>query len=192
MDQTADRFLARADRFGDIVDGAGGRWEALTPCSPWTVADVVRHAIDTERSFFEQRGLPLPAEPEGADPAAAWRSHAAAAVEVLGREGVAQTAYDGYFGPTTIAETMADFYGWDLVVHGWDIARASGQEWSISDEEVARLSATADEWGDMLHSEGVCGPALEVATDASAQDRLLARLGRDPSWTAPAAAPAQG
>ena len=102
--------------------------------------------------------------------------------EVLGRDGVADTEYDGYFGRTTVAATMADFYGWDLVVHGSDIARATGQGWAVGDEEAARLHATADSWGDALYSEGVCREAVEVDDAASATDRLLARLGRDPHW----------
>jgi uncharacterized protein (TIGR03086 family) len=101
---------------------------------------------------------------------------------VLSRDGVAEREYDGYFGRTTIGATMADFYGWDLVVHGSDIARATGQEWSVSDEEAAALHATADGWGDALHSDGVCAEAVPVPEDASASDRLLARLGRDPRW----------
>ena len=39
---------------------------------------------------------------------------------------MAAREYDGYFGRTTIAATVADFYGWDLVVHGSDVARATG------------------------------------------------------------------
>jgi uncharacterized protein (TIGR03086 family) len=105
---------------------------------------------------------------------------------VLSRDGVAEKEYDGYFGRTTIAATMADFYGWDLVVHGSDIARATGQEWSVTDEEAAALHRTADGWGDALYSDGVCAEAVPVPDDASASDRLLARLGRDPGW-APAA-----
>ena len=48
--------------------------------------------------------------------------------------------------------------------------------------EAATLHATADGWGDALYSEGVCGAAVPVADGASATDRLLARLGRDPEW----------
>jgi hypothetical protein len=101
---------------------------------------------------------------------------------VLAADDVAAREYDGYFGPTTVAATVADFYGWDLVVHGSDVARATGQAWSVSDEEAAGLHATADEWGDALHSEGVCAAPVDVGADASATDRLLARLGRDPRW----------
>ena len=77
---------------------------------------------------------------------------------------------------------MRDFYGWDLVVHGSDIARATGQPWSVTEAEAASLHATADGWGDALYSEGVCSGAVPVPDDASATDRLLARLGRDPEW----------
>ncbi len=182
MNPTAQRFHARAHRFAQIVDAAEGRWDAATPCDDWTVRDVVNHTIETERDFFAKRGLDLGPAPDLTEPAGAWSSHAAAMVEVLGRDGVAEEAYDGYFGPTTVADTMADFYGWDLVIHGWDIARATGQVWGIGDDEVEQLNATADGWGDALHSEGVCGPEVVLPDDASPQDRLLARLGRDPDW----------
>ena len=182
MTETALHFTERAEAFAAILDRAEPQWDAPTPCDGWTVRDVVAHVIDTERDFLEQHDLAPGPLPDRSDPAAAWRAHAAAVVGVLGRDGVGEVEYDGYFGRTTIAATLADFYGWDLVVHGSDIARATAQEWSVSDEEAARLHATADGWGDALHSEGICAEAVEVADDATTTDRLLARLGRDPAW----------
>ena len=182
MTSTADQFTARADAFAAVLDRARPHWDAPTPCEGWTVRDVVDHVIDTERDFLQRQDLAPGPAPDRSDPQEAWRSHAAAVTEVLGRDGVADTEYDGYFGRTTIAATMADFYGWDLVVHGSDVARATDQGWTVSDEEAARLHATADGWGDALHSAGVCGAAVEVPDDASVTDRLLARLGRDPRW----------
>jgi uncharacterized protein (TIGR03086 family) len=182
MTETAQRFIERADAFAAILDSSDQQWDAPTPCDGWTVRDVVAHAIDTERDFLSRQGFDPGVPVDLVEPSTAWRSHAAAVAEVLGRDGVAEREYDGYFGRTTIAATMADFYGWDLVIHGSDIARATGQPWSISDEEAAALHATADGWGDALHSEGVCGAAVPVADDASATDRLLGRLGRDPDW----------
>ena len=182
MTDTAQRFSERADALAAILDSSDQRWDAPTPCEGWTVRDVVAHAIDTERDFLGRQGLDPGPAPDLTDPASAWRDHAKAVAEILGQPGVAEREYDGYFGRTTIAATMADFYGWDLVIHGSDVARATGQSWSIGDEEAAVLHATADGWGDALHSEGVCGPAVPLADDASATDRLLARLGRDPEW----------
>lgn len=186
MTETARKFTERADAFAAILDRARPQWDAPTPCDGWTVRDVVVHVIDTEREFLERQDLAPGPAPDVGDPAAAWRSHASAVAEVLARDGVAAREYDGYFGRTTIAATMADFYGWDLVVHGSDIGRATGQEWSVSDEEAASLHATADGWGAALNSEGVCAPQVEVPEDSSVTDRLLARLGRDPGWSPPA------
>lgn len=182
MTETAQHFAERADAFAAILDRARPQWDAPTPCEGWIVRDVVAHVIDTERDFLEQHDLSPGPSPDRSDPEAAWRAHSAAVTEVVGRDGVGGTEYDGYFGRTTIAATLADFYGWDLVVHGSDVARATGQDWSVSDEEAARLHATADGWGEALHSQGICGPAVEVADDASTSDRLLARLGRAPDW----------
>lgn len=186
MTSTAQHFTDRADRFATILDGAAGLWDAPTPCEDWTARDVVAHVVETEREFLDRQGYDLGAAPDLTDPAAGFRRHAGAVAEVLGRDGVADRAYDGYFGPTTVGDTMADFYGWDLVVHGSDVARATGQPWSVSEEEAADLHATADAWGDALYSEGVCGPAVELPDDASPSDRLLTRLGRDPGWRPPA------
>lgn len=144
--------------------------------------DVVAHVIDTQRDFLTRQDLDPGPGPDLTDPVGAWHRHRAGVAEVLAGEGVADRAYDGYFGPTTIGETMADFYGWDLVVHGGDVARATGQPWSVTDEEAAALHATADGWGEALHSEGICSPAVAVPDDASATERLLGRLGRDPRW----------
>lgn len=176
-------FTDRADRFTAILEGAQGAWAAPTPCDGWTVRDVVAHVIETEREFFERQGLEPGPVADMADPIRAWHLHRARATEVLASEGVADRAYDGYFGPTTIGESMADFYGWDLVVHGGDVARATGQPWSVTDEEAAALHTTADGWGDTLYSAGICSTPVEVPDDASATDRLLARLGRDPEWS---------
>ena len=179
---TAQHFTDRADAFTAILEAADRQWDAPTPCEGWTVRDVVAHTIETERDFLVRQGYEVGESPDGSDPAAAWRAHATTVAGVLAQDGVAEHEYDGYFGRTTIAATMADFYGWDLVVHGSDVARATGQEWSVSEEEAASLHATADGWGDALYSEGVCTGPVPVPDDASTTDRLLARLGRDPGW----------
>jgi uncharacterized protein (TIGR03086 family) len=179
----AQRFIEKADAFAAILDSSDQQWDAPTPCDGWTVRDIVGHVIDTERDFLARQGLD-PGEPvDLADPASAWRGHAARVAEILDCDDVAGREYDGYFGRTTIAATMADFYGgWHVVIHGSDIARATGQPWSISNEEAKALHATADAWGEALYSQGVCGAAVPVPDDATATDRLLARLGRDPGW----------
>lgn len=180
--QSSHTFAARAARFTTILDAAGSAWDAPTPCEGWSVRDIVAHVVDTQRDFLAQQGLDAGPVPELTDPCAAWRAHLDHVRAVLGQDGVADREYDGYFGRTTVSTTMTDFYGWDLVVHGSDVARATGQAWSIGEDEASALHATADGWGDALYSEGICAAPVEVAPDAGVTDRLLARLGRDPHW----------
>lgn len=193
MTQTAatshvQTFRDRADRFTSILGAARDMWDAPTPCEEWTVRDVVAHVVDSQRDFLVRQDLEAGRTPDFAEPADAWRQHLAHADQVLALDGVADRGYDGYFGRTTIGATMANFYGWDLVIHGSDVARSTGQAWSISDEEAASLHASADGWGEALYGDGVCGPAVPVPDDAPATDRLLARLGRDPHWRSVTAA----
>ena len=182
MNQTATRFADRAEQFTQILEGSAGRWDAPSPCDGWTARDVVAHVLETQRDFLGQQGLDLGAAPDLADPHQAWRAHADQVVTLLAEDGVAEREYDGFFGRTTVADTMADFYGWDLVLHGSDVARATGRQWSVSEQEAADLLTTADGWGEALYSEGICAPAVPVSEDASPTDRLLARVGRDPHW----------
>ena len=127
-------FQQRADRFTQVVDAVAGRrlGRALPvrglerprrrrPRAP-DPARLPRHG----RASTPARARPR--RPGGR--VAAQRAHV---TSVLEADGVAAREYDGYFGRTTIAATVADFYGWDLVVHGSDVARATGQEWSVSE-----------------------------------------------------------
>lgn len=173
---------ARGRRFGAVLAAASP--DAPTPCEGWTVRDVVAHVVDTQRDFLAQRAVPLGERPDLDDPAAGWRTHHAAVVAALAGPGVAQTAYESHFGPATIGATMADFYGFDLAVHAWDVARAAGQPVPFDDAEAAELRRTAEGWGPAIRMEGVCGPEVAVAEDASPTDALLGFLGRDPRWSA--------
>lgn len=184
MNDTIIIFRNRAERFAQLLSRVDGRWDAPTPCTDWTVHDVVRHVIDSEREFLDRHQLPVAGSTPDADPERAWNAHAEAVLAALSADGVADRGFDGYFGPTTIGDTMANFYGWDLAVHAWDVARATGQDSPIDDAEARELAAGAEGWGAALYGKGVCGPALTVAADASEVDKLLAMVGRDPHWTA--------
>ncbi|TDB90757.1 TIGR03086 family protein [Actinomadura sp. KC216] len=76
----------------------------------------------------------------------------------------------------------------ELVVHGWDIARASGQPYDPTDEEIQAclvfVAPTVEQSGGQ-GIEGLFGPAVDVPDDASPLDRLIALTGRRPDWTAP-------
>ncbi len=178
MDQRIADHLANADTFTALVAAVpADRWDDPSPCDDWTAADVVQHVIDTQRHFLAERGAALPDPPEGS-PAERWAAHDAAVRDVLADEAFATTPYDGYFGPTTLADTLRDFYGWDLVVHRWDLGRAVGQEVAWSDAERSFVEGALAGFGDQLYAEGICKPALDAPAGADEQTRVLALLGR--------------
>jgi len=182
MTDTITIFRERADRFSAILAGVNGRWDVASPCENWTVGEVVHHVVETERDFLVRQGLNLD-DAGTTDPRQNWELHRQQVTDLLGQDGLAERHYDGYFGPTTIGETVANFYGWDLAIHGWDVAAATGQQGAITPAEAEQLLEGAEGWGEALYSEGVCRPAVQVPADADVVDRLLAKLGRDPRWT---------
>ena len=93
---------------------------------------------------------------------------------------LAGTEYDGQFGKTKVEDTIDKFMAFDLVVHGWDLARATGQDETIDPVEVDRTWEAAQGLGENMRKYGVTGPEVDVPPDASKQDRLLGLLGRRP------------
>ncbi len=182
MTQILKRYDFLAAEFTRRVGGvAAEKWDAPSPCAGWSARDVLRHVIETHVAMPGYVGLRV--ELTGSvddDPAAAWAEARDALREILADPDRAGLEYDGWFGRTRLEATVDRFLGFDLLVHAWDIARATGQDETLPGEEVARVHADALELGDSLRSAGVCGPEVEVGAAASAQDRLLAFLGRTP------------
>jgi uncharacterized protein (TIGR03086 family) len=86
--------------------------------------------------------------------------------------------FDGYFGRMSFAAAIDRFVCFDLVVHGWDLARAAGLDETMRPDEVMKVHAAVEGFGDALRQSGVCGPPIEVAPDADGQTKILALLGR--------------
>ena len=77
----------------------------------------------------------------------------------------------------------------ELVLHGWDLAKATGQSFNVdpaSVEAVLEFTAASAEPGQEAMREGLFGPVVHVADDAPAFERALGFSGRDPGWTPPA------
>jgi uncharacterized protein (TIGR03086 family) len=180
MNPTATQHAA-ADapltRLLDAVPPSG--WGAPSPCEGWTAADVVGHLVGTQRDFLGTHGADLGGPPDVvADPAAAWRAHAARVAAAVADDELPAREFDGFFGPTTVGEAFQRYYVWDMLVHRWDLARAVGADAALTDAELDLVEAGADGFGPALHMDGICRPALDVPADADRSTRVLARLGR--------------
>lgn len=169
-------YLDAADRFSDVV-AATTDWSAASPCEGWTAADVVDHVIDTQRDFLARHEIDAGPRPSG-PPAQAWAAHLAAVRPLAIDPAIAVREFDGVFGRTTIGATLDAFYGFDLVVHGWDLGASNGRPTTFTQTDMDAMEAAFEGFGDHAYDDGVFWAPVEVAQDADRQTRLLARMGR--------------
>jgi uncharacterized protein (TIGR03086 family) len=76
----------------------------------------------------------------------------------------------------------------ELVLHGWDLARATGQSFSCSPANAAAILDFTEKMaqpGQLTARAGLFGPVVDVPDDAPTFDRALGFAGRDPGWSPP-------
>jgi uncharacterized protein (TIGR03086 family) len=169
-------YLDAADRFTATVH-ATSDWSAASPCEGWSAADVVDHVVDTEREFLARHDLDLGDRPIGT-PADVWAQHLAVVRPLAADEDLRAREFDGFFGRTTIGAVLDDFYGFDLVVHGWDLGSASGRPTAFTDADMDALERALAGFGDHAYDDGVFRRPVDVPPDADRQTKLLALMGR--------------
>jgi uncharacterized protein (TIGR03086 family) len=81
---------------------------------------------------------------------------------------------------TLAGSLMAEVAFMEHLTHGWDVAKASALDTMIPADLVDECMEAARAMGDMLRMPGVCGPAVSMPDDASAQDKFIAFMGRTP------------
>ena len=189
MGEIADRYRRRADRFERLVAGTSpDRWEAPSPCAGWTARDVVGHILDMHAVMFRPLDRQLSPAPSVADdPLAAFRAARADVEALLDDPATAMRECDTPMGRMPVEQHVDGVASADLVVHGWDLAKATGQDDTIDPDEVARMWPEAQAIGEDMRTPDffgpgivVFGPEVPVPADAPLQDRLLGLLGRNP------------
>jgi uncharacterized protein (TIGR03086 family) len=175
----ADRYASAAQRLTVLIGLVPlNDWGRPSPCRDWTAREVVEHIVTTETDLLAQRGL---LTIEAATSIGAWPNVRDAVEAVLRNPTTAEIAYDGYFGPTTVANTINNFYIPDLLVHRWDLATAVGliEHATLSDEEAEFLESAVQSYPpEVMRMPGLFGPELAPSPDADRTTRLMAYLGR--------------
>lgn len=182
MEPTAQRYRRLRDSFAAKVAAVPEeRWDNRSPCEDWTALDVVRHVVETQGRFETMFGRSLEPGPSvDDDPHGAFMAATDQVQANLENPETARAERDGHFGRTTFEEAVERFQCLDLIVHGWDLARAAGLDEHIDPADVEWAWQTANGLGDAMRSPGAFGPPIEAEPEASDQDKLLAFLGRQP------------
>jgi len=180
MSEIADRYRRLSTEFADRIAAVPpDRWASPSPCDDWTALELVQHVVDTQSMFLGLVGRdPTGAPPVADDPAAAWKAASAVVQADLDDPERAGVTFQGFFGESTFEQAVDRFVNFDLVVHRWDLARATGGDERIDPEDVEHVMAAVAGFGDALRTQGVCGPEVEAADDADPSVRMLAFLGR--------------
>jgi uncharacterized protein (TIGR03086 family) len=177
------RYRRRADAFERKVAAvAPGQWSRQSPCADWTARDVVRHVVDMHGVMLIPLARRLSSAPSVAeDPLAAFLAARADIENVLDDAALCATQTSAPIGRLTVEQHIDLVASADLVVHGWDLARATGQDPTIDPAEVEySWQAVRNADDSVLRSHGAYAAAIELPADAPLQDRLLAFLGRNP------------
>ena len=181
MTETSERYAKLAGQMADRIAAVpADGWDAVTPCEGWTARDLLDHLIDGPVGLFATVGLdPLPPGPDrGEDPVGAFTQVTDAVKAGLEDPAVASAGFDTPVGPQTFESTVSQFICGDLVVHQWDLARATGQDEALDPEEVRSMHANLLPMDEFLRAPGIFGPKVEPPADADEQTALLCFLGR--------------
>jgi uncharacterized protein (TIGR03086 family) len=161
------------------VDGATKELDASTTCPGWNVRTLMSHMLETQKYFVDaaegrDASPPSPTPPDlvGDDPVKDFHEVRAQTVRTFSQPGIIEKT-----GPALgIAFS-------DQLLHGWDLATSTGQD-------AAMPEGLPDAAYTMIHGRfteeqrvGVFAPEVTIPPDSSAQDKLLAYTGRDPSTT---------
>ncbi len=81
-------------------------------------------------------------------------------------------------GTSTLERFIGLFGVGDVLVHTWDLARATGLDERLDPDEVHRLLAAMEPNDEMMRQGTAFGPKVAVGPDADEQTQLLAFSGR--------------
>jgi len=173
------------------VDAVGAdMWANVTPCTEWSVRDLTNHVVAEELwmvpllegSTIAEVGDRLDGDVLGDHPLDAARSASAAALAVAQVRLPAGGKVHLSYGEEDAAE-----YAWQLaadhLIHGWDLAKGTGQDPTMDPALVTAIAGWFTAREEMYRQGGVIGPRAPLTGEP--QTDLLAAFGRRADWTSP-------
>jgi uncharacterized protein (TIGR03086 family) len=158
-----------------------------TPCDDWNVRDLLDHLIGMTATFAAGAAGEKPDAPEGKDwvgddHVASFERAANDAVAAFGRPGVMDETFTYPWGETPAAAALGLTIS-DVAVHGWDLAKATGQAPEMDDDVAQAVYGTTTSMmqplGNFPRGNTFADP-VEVPEDAPIAEKAVAYLGRTP------------
>jgi uncharacterized protein (TIGR03086 family) len=188
MSEISERFATVAAGFSERIAAVpADAWERPAPCAGWVARDVVGHLVGwlpgpgfLLGTFGVETG-PIPSV--DADPAGAWAVVQRAIQTALDDPQVAGREEDcGPPGRMTLEAAVDMTCTTDVLIHTWDLARATGLDERLDPAQVHWLASSLEslpaEVDEAMRASGHYGSRVAVDADADEQTRLLAFMGR--------------
>jgi uncharacterized protein (TIGR03086 family) len=154
-----------------------------TPCSEFDVRLLLNHMIGGLEMLSTAAAGGEAKMPEGdqfgANPGEDYDTRRAKLLEAVRSDGVLDGTWKMPFGELP-AQMMASIAFVEHVTHGWDLAKATGQDTTIPEALLNESLAVVTPMDAMWRMPGVCGPKVDVPSEASASDQFAGFMGRQP------------
>ncbi|MET0326768.1 MAG: TIGR03086 family metal-binding protein [Ilumatobacteraceae bacterium] len=174
LERLAAAWSWTTDRISDVHPDDLAR---PTPCAEWDLAELLDHLAQSVERFVTVLGGTVP-ETAGTSPAE--RFGLLRTAHLTAWDGAdAASSYDLPFGLVP-ARLAADLNLAELVLHGWDVSRATGERADIPDHLAVPVLALGEQLLTDETRSGAFAPAVDVAADAGASNRTAAWYGRRP------------
>jgi len=187
MVELAELHDKALDATGRLVIGVTtDQWNAATPCADWNVRELVNHLVSGNLWAAElgagatiaDVGDRLDGDVLGDDPARAYEDSARVASAVFHRPGAMDAPCAVSYGPVP-GSVYAGHRFLDVLVHGWDISMATGQDTTLDESLVQGCIEVIEPQAELLRASGMFRDDVTAPPGASSQTRLLALLGRE-------------
>jgi uncharacterized protein (TIGR03086 family) len=178
--------LARFDRAAAAADAAIAgvlpeQLEDPTPCTEWNVRQLLNHIVGGNRSFIAMQtgGGPIDRSADylGADPLAAFRTSLAELRAVFAADGALERIVPTPFGEAPAA-VLVNMRVNEMMLHGWDVARATGQSTDLDPELAAECLEEFRALRATGRGKGMFHDPTEAPAGAVPADQLAAIAGR--------------
>jgi uncharacterized protein (TIGR03086 family) len=170
-----------------ITDGDLG---SPTPCDDWTVGDLLDHIVEVTRALTQAAqklaeapgtAAPLP-PPSAARLPTHWRGRLPVLLEDLSTAWKNPAAWTGsaQYGGTAMPAIAAGTEAVnEVTMHGWDLARATGQDFATDPRTLEALIEF------LSQNAGRAVPTVDAADEQMLLEAALKLSGRDPAWRPP-------
>jgi uncharacterized protein (TIGR03086 family) len=185
-----ERHLAVCQRFGESVRAANGKWDRRSPCEAWDARGVLEHVIGFHDVLL-LRPLGLKPDRPRDDPQIRWEltygalEHAFEPGRRLFERVVDVPPLHGNPATRLDARAMMPNLTRDVLVHTWDLASAVGADDRLDPKWCEHFYAALPSDPGVLSVSGMFDAPVAVSDQTDMQSKLLARLGRNPSWQLP-------